>query len=344
VGAKLFWYCGFNKKTNHIVTMFCVSFSKDIAIELFSKEFDAIFITRYPVTGAVLYELNIALEELIMMLEGGISIVNAIEYIGSRFARISGIFFSISSTLSSGVSIERAFKAHIECIDKVLSTILSIGGDKAHWERSLRASVNYLGRKLEISRCLRSAISYPFFVMLVLTCSVWFQVIYIFPVTTGIGLYVLPLSLTAALLAMCAVLFCTNNIYLGSDYYRSCYFYSISSAMSSGLSMQHALSTVVDAFGGAELEKIELYVLRGDRFHEALDDFPDVVKSIIASGEICDEVGQACQKTSDFYLNKAMSYIDFISTLIGPIIITFIGVVLMIVVIYTREIYYDALM
>ena len=109
---------------------------------------------------------------------------------------------------------------------------------------------------------------------------------------------------------------------------NACYFYSMHSLLSVGISMQNALSAIAVAFNSDSLKKMELSVSQGFEFSYALVGFPEVVRTMIRNAERRGGIDQACKNVADMYLVKVDAKLAWFVSLLNPALICVVGCVL----------------
>jgi type II secretory pathway component PulF len=293
---------------------------------------------RYFRKDQVLKDLRAILLELSVLLGAGVQLVKACELVGGG-TTLSGVCSCMARALSRGESMTEVFHNYIAPLDPVVAGVLSVANSTEHWRESIEHAAQYLEYRLNISSVARKNMIYPALVMTLVMCVSWFYSLYVLP-QLGLSNWWLPASVTLMWVAFMYLFVCADVLYAGTDYIRACYFRSIHSLISAGLTTQSAISFTVSAFDSDELREVERCVLQGIGFSEALSEFPEVVRAMIKSTENHGGIGHSCKHISDLYNAKLEARMVWISALIGPVLLCVVGAVLGLVVVKSTALLY----
>lgn len=327
----LFWYLAYSRELTTIVSGVCAASSKSEACAVIDEYADVLIVFRAWFTHRVLRDLRDALVDISVVVGAGVRLADAFGLVAKSSTLVSGILQSISLALSRGEEIKDVFAKRIAPLDGVVAGMLSGAHSTEHWHKSLGYAIKYLDYRISASGAVRKGLIYPLFVMTVIACVVLFYSLYVLP-EFGRSSCVMPL-VTVLLWGLFVALFVfADKVCLGDDYIHACYFYSMHSLLSVGVSMQNALSTVAVAFNSDSLKRMESSVLQGFEFSHALAGFPEVVRTMIRNAERRGGIDQACKNVADMYLVKVSAKLAWFTSLLNPVLICIVGCVLAVIV------------
>lgn len=112
-------------------------------------------------------QVELALEELAVMLEGGVPILSALQTVASQSRHyLSRALFCVANKLQSGKLLADSLREEMPFLGNIITGMIAAGEANGNIDKMCAYSAEYLGRKRKLKSQVIQAMAYPFLVIL----------------------------------------------------------------------------------------------------------------------------------------------------------------------------------
>ncbi|VYU68656.1 type II secretion system F family protein [Clostridium tertium] len=325
-------------------------------------------------------DLAIFCRQFYTMLEAGVSIVSCLDILSAEISnkKLREVIIEVTEDVKKGDTLSGSMAKYPKVFPQILVKMVESGEVAGNIDEMMKRLSIHFEKEYKLNNKIKSSMIYPAVLSVVAVAAVIFIMTFVMPtfiqMFEGEGIE-LPL-ITKVLISVSK--FMSSNwillfiiliaIIIGFNIYRktpagyaslsrlklslpvlgklnqkiivSRYTRTLSTLLSAGVSLVHALPTVAGVVGNKVAEETIMRtrekVVRGDSLSSTIFEekiFPTMLASMVKIGEESGALDDLLNKTADFYDDEVEQAIQTSTALIEPILIVFMGVTIGIIVI-----------
>lgn len=325
-------------------------------------------------------DLAIFCRQFYTMLEAGVSIVSCLEILSVEISnkRLREIIVEVTEDVKKGDTLSESMAKYPKVFPQILIKMVESGEVAGNIDEMMKRLSLHFEKEYKLNNKIKSSMIYPAVLSVVAVAAVIFIMTFVMPTfiemfeEEGIELPLITRGLIAVSKFMSSnwilLIIILIAIIIGFNIYRksptgiailsklklvlpvigklnkkiivSRYTRTLSTLLSAGVSLVHALPTVGGVLGNKVAEEAIMRsrekVVRGDTLSSTIFDekiFPTMLASMVKIGEESGALDDLLNKTADFYDDEVEQAIQTSVALIEPILIVFMGLSIGIIVI-----------